>query len=93
VSVLDQFDEWDQANAAALYRQFVADTTGSTDSPWEKLRAGLYLGGEAFMERVKRRRGMGHVLFQSGVSSSVRATTGHRTSPSPCRPAKGSANS
>jgi putative transposase len=53
-SVLDRFDEWDRANATALYRQFVAAVIGSSDSPWEKLRAGLYLGGEAFMERIKK---------------------------------------
>lgn len=52
-SVLDRFDEWDGANAAALYR-LIAASIGSSESPWEKLRSGLYLGSEAFMERIKR---------------------------------------
>jgi hypothetical protein len=52
-SVLDRFDEWDGANAAARYREVVGSTIGTSESPWEQLRAGLYLGGEAFMQRIK----------------------------------------
>lgn len=52
-SVLDRFDEWDRPIAAALYRAFVAEAIGNADSPWAALRAGLYLGSEGFIERIK----------------------------------------
>lgn len=46
-------DEWDRPTACALYRTFVAEAIERCDSPWEQLRARVYLGSEAFMERVK----------------------------------------
>lgn len=85
-SVLDRFDEWDLANASAMYRGFVAEGIGKSESPWEKLVAGLYLGSEEFIERVKeltRKRDWGaeHLKVQRDVRAieieSVRAATEH----------------
>ena len=50
--LLDRFDEWDQAMARQLYAQFVAEGHDAP-SPWEKLVGGMYLGSEAFLERVQ----------------------------------------
>jgi len=52
-SVLDRFDERDSQSAAALYREFIAERTGGTESPWENLVARLYLGSEEFIERIR----------------------------------------
>ncbi len=51
--ILDEFDPWDRAEARRLYRQFVADGAGLTRSPWEDLKAKLYLGSDAFIARIE----------------------------------------
>jgi putative transposase len=48
-SILDRFDPSDRSVAMQSYREFVAAGAGQHDSPWEKLRAGLYLGSESFI--------------------------------------------
>ena len=52
-TILDYFDEWDRSTATRLYREFVAAGVGLTRSPWEDLRAKVYLGSEAFMAKVE----------------------------------------
>ena len=55
-------------------RIFVAQGSGATDSPWDKLVSGLYLGSEAFIERVKALTGhrtftKEHLKLQQYVSA------------------------
>ncbi|MHB0972588.1 MAG: transposase [Thermoanaerobaculia bacterium] len=52
-AILDRFDPWDREQAMRLYREFVAAGVGMTRSPWEDLRAGVYLGSAAFMARIE----------------------------------------
>jgi Transposase and inactivated derivatives len=52
-SILDRFDAWDRGHAMRLYRDFVAAGVGLTRSPWEDLRAGVYLGSAGFIARVE----------------------------------------
>ena len=39
--------------AQKAYRRFVRAGIGAADSPWEQLRGGLVLGGEAFLETLR----------------------------------------
>jgi REP element-mobilizing transposase RayT len=58
-TVLDHFDPWDRSAATRLYREFVAAGVEQQRSPWENLRAGVYLGSErfiAFVEELTSRR-------------------------------------
>lgn len=43
----------DRRSAAQRYREFVAAGIGTTRSPWEDLKSDLYLGSEAFGERLR----------------------------------------
>ncbi len=52
-TILDSFDPWDRTKAHGLYRQFIADGVGLSRSPWEDLKAKLYLGGEAFVAQIE----------------------------------------
>jgi len=54
-TILEHFDPWDSATAADLYRQFVAEGVGGESSPWEKLVAQAYLGGEEFLAGVQEK--------------------------------------
>jgi putative transposase len=51
--ILDVFNSDDWNVAMHGYREFVAAAIGRDDSPWEKLVAGMYLGGSAFRQRVE----------------------------------------
>jgi REP element-mobilizing transposase RayT len=50
--ILDAFnaDDWNEAMHG--YREFVAAAIGKDASPWENLVAGMFLGGNAFVEDV-----------------------------------------
>ena len=50
--LLSRFDEWDLANARLLYEKFVSQGKG-VSSPWRDLIGAMYLGSEAFMQRVQ----------------------------------------
>ncbi len=43
----------DRRSAAQRYREFVAAGIGMTRSPWEDLKSDLYLGSDAFGERLR----------------------------------------
>lgn len=49
-----QFHATDLARACRWYREFVAAGIGAVRSPWEDVRAGLYLGTEEFGERLQQ---------------------------------------
>lgn len=42
-----------EREAQTAYRRFVRAGTGATESPWERLRGGFVLGGDAFVERLR----------------------------------------
>ena len=50
--VLVQFAP-DRTVARALYREFVESAIGSTDSPWSNLIGQMYLGSDAWLNRVR----------------------------------------
>lgn len=52
--LLRQFGTEDKA-ARAAYRRFVRDGIAQPASPWDDLRAGLVLGGEAFLDGLRAR--------------------------------------
>jgi len=52
-TLLGHFDPSDRQNAMAVYREFVAAGVGQRRSPWEDLRAKLYLGSDAFIARIE----------------------------------------
>ncbi len=51
--ILDAFNADDWNKALHGYREFVAAAIGKDASPWEGLRAGIFLGGREFVEGVK----------------------------------------
>lgn len=50
--ILDAFNADDWNKAMHGYREFVAGAIGKDASPWENLRAGMFLGGREFVEEV-----------------------------------------
>ena len=50
--LLQQFGADDRA-ARLAYRRFVRAGAGETERPWDKLRGGLVLGGEGFIESLR----------------------------------------
>ena len=51
---LAQFGPGSRAELTERYRQFVADGKGADYKPWEHLVGQIYLGGEAFCDRMQR---------------------------------------
>jgi REP element-mobilizing transposase RayT len=51
--ILDAFNADDWNKAMHGYREFVAAAIGKDVSPWENLRAGMFLGGREFVEGVR----------------------------------------
>ncbi len=51
--ILDAFNADDWNKAMHGYREFVAAAIGKDASPWESLRAGMFLGGREFVEGVR----------------------------------------
>lgn len=51
---LRNFDR-ETARAVRRYRKFVAEGLGAGVSPWEAVRAQIYLGGDEFLEEVRQR--------------------------------------
>jgi len=49
---LEQFGA-DRVAACEAYRRFVADARGASYNPWEKVVGQIYLGGEAFCDRMQ----------------------------------------
>jgi putative transposase len=51
--ILDAFNADDWNKAMHGYREFVAAAIGKDASPWENVRAAMFLGGNAFVEEVQ----------------------------------------
>ncbi|MBK9064834.1 MAG: transposase [Acidobacteria bacterium] len=43
------------SQAVRRYRKFVAEGVGAAESPWQAVRAQVYLGGDEFLEEVRQR--------------------------------------
>jgi putative transposase len=55
--ILGHFHPNDPREAARMYRDFIAAGIGGVASPFENVVAGVYLGSEAFIERVRELTG------------------------------------
>lgn len=50
---LEQFGAGNRAEAHEAYRRFVADARRASYNPWERVVGQIYLGGEAFCDRMQ----------------------------------------